>query len=76
MIGHGAKALRLAPVRLDDGMDAGRKLSHFAHQPLEGSCGGWTEYLHELPRHARRAAGQEREAGADNAKAGEERTDS
>ena len=76
MIGHGVKAFRLTPVGLNDGMDAGRKLAHLPHQPLEGSRRGWTEYLHEVPRHARRPAGQEREARADNAKAGEERTHS
>jgi hypothetical protein len=75
MIGHRMKAFRLTPERLDDRVDLGRKLPHFADESLEGSCRGRTEDPDEAPRNAWSAARQESEASTDNADMRQERTD-
>ena len=58
------KAFRLTPERLDDRVNVGRKLAHFADEPLERSCGGWTEDPDEPPWCAWRTAGEKRQARA------------
>ena len=75
MISHRVETLGIAPQRLHDRMDLGRKLPHFADQPFQRSCGRGSEYPDELPRRLRRATGEQRQACADDPDMREQRAD-
>src|SRR5688500_16801795 len=67
VVRYGRKSLRLAPVGLHDGMDVWGKLSNLTNKPLERPRCRRTENPDEPPRRGRRTAGQESQAGADDA---------
>jgi hypothetical protein len=75
MIGHCVEALGIAPQRLHDGMNLGRKLSHFTDQPFQRSCRRGSKHPDELPRRLRRATGEQRQARTDHPDMREQRAD-
>ena len=75
MIGHRAKAFGLAPQRLHDRVHVRRQLPNLAHEPLERARGPRSEDPHEISRHPRGAAGQERERRTDDPESSEDAAD-
>ena len=69
VIGHCVKALGIAPQRLHDGMNLRRQLLDFTNQSFQRSCRSRTEDSDEPARRAWRAAGEQRQACADDADA-------
>src|SRR6476646_7122288 len=67
MLRHCAKALRLAPERLHEGVDIGWELPHLADESLQRARGGWPEDSHEVTRNAWCAASQQRQTGTHDA---------
>jgi hypothetical protein len=64
LIGHGAKAFRLTPSGLHRGVNLRRQFPDFTHESFERPRRRRAEHLHEVPRHGRRASGQQGEARA------------
>jgi hypothetical protein len=73
--GHRAKTLGIAPDFLNHRMHVGRQLPHFADEALQRAGGGRPEHFHETAGRSGRAASQQRQRRAHDAKLRPHRAD-